>query len=160
MSGWNKCANLHLGRLKTRYNHDDENLSDAAISFGNNFVPKVESVFSNLPKTVDWLSFYQNDLGITSIPENIKQWAATNKLNKSQTKTLAKLAEVPKHLPTNLLAGQRAMVAAKLANMKVGDNQHGGCANLHTQTEAADLLNVGTRSVTCAKFCTSEVWHL
>jgi hypothetical protein len=62
--------------LKTRYNHDDENISDEAINFGNKFVPKVESVFSNLPKTVDWLSFYQNDLGITAIPENIKQWAA------------------------------------------------------------------------------------
>jgi hypothetical protein len=133
--------------LKTRYNHDDENLSDAAISFGNNFIPKVESVFASLPKPIDWLSFYQNDLGITSIPENIKQWAATNKLNKSQTKTLAKLAEVPKHLPTNLLAGQRAMVAAKLANMpahRIADKS----ANLRTsQAEAADLLNVGTRSV-------------
>jgi hypothetical protein len=133
--------------LKTRYNHDDENLSDAAISFGNNFIPKVESVFASLPKPIDWLSFYQNDLGITSIPENIKQWAATNKLNKSQTKTLAKLAEVTKHLPTNFLEGQRAMVAAKLANMpahRIADKS----ANLRTsQAEAADLLNVGTRSV-------------
>jgi hypothetical protein len=111
-----------LGRLhSTEWN---DSVSDAAMSFRHKFMSKVESVFSGLPKPVEWRSFYNNDLGITSIPENIKQWAATNKLNKSQTKTLA-----------------------KLANMKVGDNQHGGCANLHTQTEAADLLNVGTRSV-------------
>jgi phage N-6-adenine-methyltransferase len=80
-----------LGRIKTAsYN---ESVSDAAIDFRNKFVSKVEYVFSNLPKPVDWVSFYQHDLGITAIPESIKQWAASNKLNKSQTKELAKLAK-------------------------------------------------------------------
>jgi hypothetical protein len=51
---------------------------------------------------------------------------------------------------------QRAMVAAKLANMKLGDNQYKrGSANWPTppisQSEAAELLNVSERSVASAK---------
>jgi hypothetical protein len=45
---------------------------------------------------------------------------------------------------------QRSAVAAELANMRLGDNQHGGSANLQTQvsqTEAATLLNVSPRAV-------------
>jgi hypothetical protein len=51
-------------------------ISDEAKAFANKFVGKVVSVFSNLPKPVEWPAFYNHDLGITSIPENIKQWAA------------------------------------------------------------------------------------
>jgi hypothetical protein len=50
------------------------------------------------------------------------------------------------------------MVAAKLANMKVGDfagNQHVASANLQTpqvsRAEAASMLNVSERSVNTAK---------
>jgi phage N-6-adenine-methyltransferase len=82
-----------LGRLWTVKCHGKDKCSDEALKFDNKFVIKTEAVFSSLPKPVDWASFYNHDLGITSIPENIKQWAATNKLNKSQTKTLAKLAK-------------------------------------------------------------------
>lgn len=51
---------------------------------------------------------------------------------------------------------QRAMVAAKLANMRLGDNQFkkGGSANLPTQVsvaQAAELLRVSPRQVTDAK---------
>jgi hypothetical protein len=48
---------------------------------------------------------------------------------------------------------QQAMVAATLANMELGDNQHGGSANLQThvsQGDAADMLNVSTRTVAAA----------
>jgi ParB family chromosome partitioning protein len=82
-----------LGRMQTCFAHDDGELSESAKQFGHKFMSKVLAVFSGLPKPVEWRSFYNNDLGITAIPENIKQWAATNKLNKSQTKELAKLAK-------------------------------------------------------------------
>lgn len=57
----------------------------------------------------------------------------------------------------HLKAGQRATVAAKLANIALGDNQHTvGSANLQTlppvsQAQAADLLNVSPRTVADAK---------
>lgn len=80
-----------LGRLHTVERHDSP--SKEAEIFANKFVGKVDDVFSNLPKPVDWHSFYNHDLGIASIPDDIKQWAAANKLNKSQTKALDKLAK-------------------------------------------------------------------
>jgi hypothetical protein len=70
-----------------------ENASDSASEFFNKFIKKVDDVFSSLPRPVEWRSFYNNDLGITTIPEDIKEIASSNKLNKSQTKSLARLAK-------------------------------------------------------------------
>lgn len=44
------------------------------------------------------------------------------------------------------------MIAARLANLRLGDNQHAegspiGLPSTHTQSEAAALLNVGTSTV-------------
>lgn len=55
----------------------------------------------------------------------------------------------------HLTESQRAAVAAKLANLKVGDNQHkAGPANLPdhsiSQAQAAEMLNVSERSVRAA----------
>ena len=54
----------------------------------------------------------------------------------------------------HLNESQRGMVAAKLANMQLGDNQHQASANLQTQpvsqSDAADMLNVSTRTVAAA----------
>jgi hypothetical protein len=56
----------------------------------------------------------------------------------------------------HLDAGQRAIVAAKIANMRLGDNQHskevppiGGTSV--SQQEAAKMMNVSLRSVSAAK---------
>jgi ParB-like chromosome segregation protein Spo0J len=44
--------------------------------------------------------------------------------------------------------GQRAMVAAEIAQWRLGDNQFtAGSANRPTQSQAAEMLNVGDRSV-------------
>lgn len=54
----------------------------------------------------------------------------------------------------HLDATQRSAIAAELANMAMGHNQHRGSANLQThqvsQSAAADLLNVSTRQVATA----------
>lgn len=52
----------------------------------------------------------------------------------------------------HLTESQRAMVAAKLAKMPLGANQHTeGSENLPTQGDAARLLNVSDRSIRTAK---------
>lgn len=57
----------------------------------------------------------------------------------------------------HLTESQRASVAARVANLRLGDNQHsGGSANLQTlpqvsQQDAARMLNVSDRSVASAK---------
>jgi N6-adenosine-specific RNA methylase IME4/ParB-like chromosome segregation protein Spo0J len=54
----------------------------------------------------------------------------------------------------HLSESQRGMVAAKVANIQLGDNQHGGSANLQTQpvsqAKAAEMLNVSPRTVAAA----------
>ncbi len=60
----------------------------------------------------------------------------------------------------HLSESQRAMIAAKLANIEIGENQHSGAsANLQTlvsQSSAAEQLNVSTRSVASAKKVLTE----
>jgi hypothetical protein len=43
------------------------------------------------------------------------------------------------------------MVAAKIATMRQGEHKTGQLAGLHTQGQAADMLNVGKRSVRRAR---------
>ncbi|MFI0377350.1 MAG: hypothetical protein ACH255_11865 [Candidatus Thiodiazotropha sp.] len=56
----------------------------------------------------------------------------------------------------HLNESQRAMVAAKIANLEKGSNQHSPIGAGKTQAEAAELLNVGKRSVERAKAVTTE----
>ena len=53
----------------------------------------------------------------------------------------------------HLNESQRAVVAARLANMQVGDNQYSGSANMPTlsQSQAAKMLNVSERMVRTVK---------
>jgi 16S rRNA G966 N2-methylase RsmD len=52
----------------------------------------------------------------------------------------------------HLSESQRAMVAARIAAWKLGDNQHSeGSANLPTQADAAELLKVSERSIRSAR---------
>src|SRR5690606_18766996 len=46
---------------------------------------------------------------------------------------------------------QRAMVAANIARLPLGANQHTASANLPTQAEAATMLNVSERTVRSAR---------
>jgi len=64
---------------------------DVGEKIYNKFVIEIERVFDNLPKPVTWRGFYNHDLGILKIPQDILDWAIAAKLNKQQTKELAKL---------------------------------------------------------------------
>jgi hypothetical protein len=78
-----------LGRLETANRHDK--VSNEAEKFAHKFMGKTETIFDSLPKPVTWRSFYNNDLGILKIPQDILDWAIAAKLNKEQTKALSKL---------------------------------------------------------------------
>jgi N6-adenosine-specific RNA methylase IME4 len=78
-----------LGRLHSAYANDS--LSKSALDFRHKFMSKTETIFSGLPKPITWRSFYNNDLGILKIPQDILDWAIAAKLNKEQTKALSKL---------------------------------------------------------------------
>jgi hypothetical protein len=51
---------------------------------------QVENIFKNLPKPLEWRSFYNNDLAlIGDICEEIRTISLENQLNKSQTKAIS-----------------------------------------------------------------------
>jgi N6-adenosine-specific RNA methylase IME4 len=51
----------------------------------------------------------------------------------------------------HLSESQRAMVAARIARLPLGANQHGGSENFPTQAEAAVMLSVSDRSIRSAR---------
>ena len=56
------------------------------------FMEQVESTFNNLPKPLKWRSFLNNDLVLlTDIPSKVQKASVKHKLNKAQTKALARL---------------------------------------------------------------------
>ncbi|MBT4026273.1 ParB/RepB/Spo0J family partition protein, partial [Desulfobacula sp.] len=56
------------------------------------FMEQVESIFKNLPKPLKWRSFLMHDLILlTDIPSKVQKASVKHKLNKAQTKALARL---------------------------------------------------------------------
>ena len=67
-------------------------VSKGAVSLFNKFVKQAEKIFKNLPKSLEWQSFYVHDLPIlVDISEDVKNASIRNGLNRSQTKALANL---------------------------------------------------------------------
>ena len=66
-------------------------IKDGGMALYNKFVIQVGRIFDGLPKPVTWRGFYNHDLGILKIPQDILDWAIAAKLNKEQTKALSKL---------------------------------------------------------------------
>ena len=60
----------------------------------NKFVGRVENVFANMPKHLEWLSFLNHDLPLLmDFCEEVQEVSIQHHLNKSQTRALAKLKE-------------------------------------------------------------------
>ena len=56
------------------------------------YVEQVESIFQNLPKPLKWLSFLLHDMILlTDIPSKVQKASVKHKLNKAQTKALARI---------------------------------------------------------------------
>ena len=61
------------------------------------FVGRVEKIFKNLPKPLEWQSFYIHDLPILmDICEEVREASMQNRLNRSQTRALEKLRAASK----------------------------------------------------------------
>lgn len=89
-----------LGKLDSvrRSEERKSEVKKVAKDLSHKFMGQLESVFSTLPRPVEWRAFYNNDLPlVTKIDPTVRQWAIANNLNKSQTKALDKLKrEAPK----------------------------------------------------------------
>jgi hypothetical protein len=71
--------------LLMKLDSDDKNGTDY---FRNKFIPKVEAIFTGLPKPKDWQSFQKNDLPLLFTHSEVQQFALEHRLNKAQTKAV------------------------------------------------------------------------
>ena len=70
-------------------------ISDHAKMTSHKFVGRVEQIFKNLPKPLEWRSFYTHDLPLVmDFCEEVREISIHHRLNKSQTRALAKLNAV------------------------------------------------------------------
>jgi len=70
-------------------------VSDAARETSHKFVGSVQQIFKNLPKPLEWRSFYIHDLPLLlSTCKEVQDASIQHNLNKSQIKSLAKLKKV------------------------------------------------------------------
>jgi len=70
-------------------------VSKEAEDLFHKFMEQVELIFKNLPKSLQWRSFLNNDLILlTDIPSIVQKASVKHGLNKAQTKALARLEQV------------------------------------------------------------------
>ena len=70
-------------------------ISDQAKMTSHKFVGRVQQIFKNLPKPLEWRSFYIHDLPLLlSTCKEVQDASIQHNLNKSQIKALAKLKKV------------------------------------------------------------------
>ena len=63
----------------------------------NNFVKQVQRIFDNLPKPLEWQSFYRHDLNLlVQADPDVRKVSIQNKLTKSQIWSLVKLNKASK----------------------------------------------------------------
>ena len=70
-------------------------VSQEGQSLLDKFIQQLERAFMTLPKSLEWRSFYKNDLNLlTETPQEVRDLAIQQKLNKSQIRALGKLNAV------------------------------------------------------------------
>jgi hypothetical protein len=70
-------------------------VSNASKPLFHKFVEQVDQIFKNLPKSLEWRSFYNHDLTLlVDICKEVQDISIQHNLNKSQTRALAKLNAV------------------------------------------------------------------
>jgi ParB/RepB/Spo0J family partition protein len=112
-------VNTLLGKLNSLVNnqHKQSSISESRLQQVHKFMNPMKQIFKNLPKRLEWKSFYVNDLPIiVEICEDIRQISLENQLNKSQIKAIS---EVKK---TSAKAFQDIVNTAKLENLPKNDS--------------------------------------
>ena len=88
-----------LGKLDLvrRSQERGSSVSKQSKSLSHKFMGQVEKIFKNLPKPLEWRSFYNNDLLIViDFCEEVQEVSIQHQLNKSQTRALEKLKAASK----------------------------------------------------------------
>lgn len=85
----------------------------------NKFIQQVEQIFNNLPKSLEWRSFYSNDLLLlVDFCEEVQEISIRHCLNTSQTRALAKLRQASAK-EFHLAKGQNQTAPRPLNNFSI-----------------------------------------
>jgi hypothetical protein len=87
-------VNTLLGKLNSVVNNQNKqsNISESRLQQVHKFMNPLKIIFINLPKRLEWKSFYVNELPIImDICEDIRQISLENQLNKSQVETISEV---------------------------------------------------------------------
>jgi hypothetical protein len=91
-------VNTLLGKLNSVVNNQNKQstISESRLQQVHKFMNPMKKIFKNLPKRLEWKSFYVNDLPIImEICEDIRQISLENQLNKSQVKAIQRSKKHP-----------------------------------------------------------------
>jgi len=81
-----KLHSIHISKNR------QSTISENGMLLFSKFTKQVESIFQLLPKRLEWISFYTNDLPlIMEICEDVRQISLENQLNKSQFKAISEV---------------------------------------------------------------------
>jgi hypothetical protein len=121
-----------LGKLDSvrRTQERGSSVSRQSKSLSRKFAGQVEKIFKNLPKPLEWRSFYRHDLPLLiDFCEEVQEVSIQHHLNKSQTRALEKLKAASEQ------EFQRVTVHAQRSpNTKMGHVNRDFC-----QTDLKDL---------------------
>ena len=97
-------------------------VSKEAESLLRKFAQQVEKIFKNLPKPLEWRSFYRHELPILmDICEEVQKVSIQHNLNKSQAKALAKLNSTSKNEFQRIVNRQSSSANQPSANRALSD---------------------------------------
>ena len=94
------------------------------------FTEQVEKIFKKLPKPLEWLSFYLNDLPLlVQVSQDVREVSIRNQLNRSQTHALETLKNASSEEFQKVIEGGKA------------------CNGAITQTESRDSFGINLRDL-------------
>ena len=88
-------VSLLLNQFDTLRRNKERGYHSADQWTSHKFMGRVEAIFKNLPKPLEWRSFYNNDLPLLrDLCPEVQEVSIRHRLNKSQSKALGKLKAV------------------------------------------------------------------
>ena len=110
----------------------------------NKFIQQVDQIFKNLPNPMEWRSFYLNDLPLLmDFCEEVQDVSIQHRLNRSQTRALAKLKDASEEAFQEIAA-----IAPVPPNPKSGGEVHKASSDLNiSDLSAREIEEIAKKAV-------------
>jgi hypothetical protein len=113
--------NVLFGKLHSIQNSLDRKskVSEKSQLLLHKFMQQLEKIFKNLPKRLEWISFYVNDFPLVrEICEDIRKISLENQLNKSQIKAISEVKKTSQEAYQHIVNNSQSSDTPKIENKK------------------------------------------